>query len=153
MTNSSVKEVQQKIFGTGVVESKATQEVERSGSPQTPTASPVGQGTGLTLIIPTPKPVPSPLPRKPTSDQSPKAAIAGSRGETGEEDAVTGAEVEEYGDKEESSVPFRTRLAQKLGPEYEGAERYRLQQDDKKENHWKRWGPYLSDRQWVSLPS
>ncbi|EKM74956.1 hypothetical protein AGABI1DRAFT_80479 [Agaricus bisporus var. burnettii JB137-S8] len=151
MTNSSVKEVQQKIFGTGVVESKATQEVERSGSPQTPTASPVGQGTGLTLIIPTPKPVPSPLPRKPTSDQSPKAAIAGSRGETGEEDAVTGAEVEEYGDKEESSVPFRTRLAQKLGPEYEGAERYRLQQDDKKENHWKRWGPYLSDRQWATV--
>ena len=59
-------------------------------------------------------------------------------------------------DREESDAttpslqPFRERLAEKLGGEYKGAEKYRLEQDDKREKHWKRWGPYLSDRQWVS---
>ena len=50
------------------------------------------------------------------------------------------------------STPFRQRLAQRLGSEYNGAERHRLGQDCDKELHWKRWGPYLSDRQWVSAP-
>ena len=44
---------------------------------------------------------------------------------------------------------YRERLAKKLGVEYKGAERHRLEQDDNREKHWKRWGPYLSDRQWV----
>jgi hypothetical protein len=45
---------------------------------------------------------------------------------------------------------FRERLAQQLGDKYKGAEKYRLDQDDARKKHWKRWGPYLSDRQWVS---
>ncbi|KNZ80267.1 hypothetical protein J132_06693 [Termitomyces sp. J132] len=45
----------------------------------------------------------------------------------------------------------RQQLAQKLGGEYQGAEKYRLLQDDKREKHWKRWGPYLSDRQWATV--
>ena len=44
---------------------------------------------------------------------------------------------------------FRQRLVDSLGPDYHGAERFRLDQDGRKERHWKRWGPYLSDRQWV----
>lgn len=44
---------------------------------------------------------------------------------------------------------FRERLIHRLGEEYNGAERYRLAQDARKDLHWKRWGPYLSDRQWV----
>ena len=47
------------------------------------------------------------------------------------------------------SRPFRHRLAEKLKNEYKGAERYRLDQDRERELHWKRWGPYVSDRQWV----
>jgi len=47
---------------------------------------------------------------------------------------------------------YRERLAKKLGADYNGVERYRLEQDDKREKHWKRWGPYLSDRQWVNTP-
>ncbi|KAI0702938.1 Six-hairpin glycosidase-like protein [Cerioporus squamosus] len=47
--------------------------------------------------------------------------------------------------------PFRVRLADKLGPDYQGTERFRLEQDDKRERHWKRWGPYLSDRQWATV--
>lgn len=48
------------------------------------------------------------------------------------------------------SRSFRERLVEAVGPDYHGAERYRLVQDDTKQLHWKRWGPYLSDRQWVS---
>ena len=56
--------------------------------------------------------------------------------------------------KEGSGTPEETRsyiqrLIEKLGHNYKGVERYRLQQDEKKERHWKRWGPYLSERQWV----
>lgn len=29
-------------------------------------------------------------------------------------------------------------------------EEKRLDEDLKKENYWRRWGPYLSERQWVS---
>ncbi|KAH9935381.1 Six-hairpin glycosidase-like protein [Fomitopsis serialis] len=46
---------------------------------------------------------------------------------------------------------FRTRLVDQLRDEYKGAERYRLEQDRKRELHWKRWGPYLSDRQWATV--
>ena len=45
--------------------------------------------------------------------------------------------------------PYRERLAEQLGDEYKGAEKYRLREDDERKKHWKRWGPYLSDRQWV----
>ena len=49
------------------------------------------------------------------------------------------------------TIPYRDRLLRRIGNEYRGAERYRLETDRKKEVHWKRWGPYLSDRQWVRL--
>jgi hypothetical protein len=51
---------------------------------------------------------------------------------------------------EEETKSYRERLEEKLGAKYKGVERYRLVQDENKERHWKRWGPYLSDRQWVS---
>ncbi|KAH7888809.1 Six-hairpin glycosidase-like protein [Phlebopus sp. FC_14] len=45
----------------------------------------------------------------------------------------------------------RQRLSESLGTDYRGAEKFRLQQDEKRERHWKRWGPYLSDRQWATV--
>jgi hypothetical protein len=45
---------------------------------------------------------------------------------------------------------YRQRLSELLGVDYHGVEKYRLLQDENRERHWKRWGPYLSDRQWVS---
>lgn len=54
-----------------------------------------------------------------------------------------------HGDTIQTS--YRQRLSEKLGVDYQGVERYRLQQDDARLRHWKRWGPYLSDRQWVSM--
>lgn len=159
MASSGVKKVQQKIFGTGVDEGKDSQgdERPRSTTPQgsstlvTVGSTGGGQGPGLTVVIPKPKASPAPPPRKNTSDPSPKV---GERYAGGEEDADADvdADGEEYAreDVQEAGIPFRQRLAEKLGVEYKGAERYRLQQDDKREKHWKRWGPYLSDRQWVS---
>lgn len=51
---------------------------------------------------------------------------------------------------DKSNGTFRQRILEKLGAEYHSAERYRLLQDDDRSKHWKRWGPYLSERQWVS---
>ncbi|KAF9227458.1 hypothetical protein BS17DRAFT_466442 [Gyrodon lividus] len=54
---------------------------------------------------------------------------------------------------EDDAVPnnYRQRLSDRLGADYQGAERYRLQQDEARQRHWKRWGPYLSDRQWATV--
>ncbi|KAI6046180.1 Six-hairpin glycosidase-like protein [Pisolithus marmoratus] len=52
------------------------------------------------------------------------------------------------------SVPaksYRQKLSQLLGSAYRGTEKYRLEQDARHERHWKRWGPYLSDRQWATV--
>jgi hypothetical protein len=92
-----------------------------------------GDSGGLTINIPkAQKPPPTPVPppksaAKPIIDSGPKTP------------------------EDRDTQTYRQRLAQKLGGEYEGAEKYRLLQDGKKERHWKRWGPYLSDRQWVRL--
>ncbi|KAF5385960.1 hypothetical protein D9615_002643 [Tricholomella constricta] len=80
----------------------------------------------LTIEIPKPPPIPTPPPKLgKSSDSSPKDT----------------AEAQTH----------RQRLAQQLGGEYQGAEKYRLFQDGKKDKHWKRWGPYLSDRQWATV--
>jgi len=153
MATSGVKKVQRKIFGTGMMEATtADSQVNESARCAIPDeaddddgecgSANLNQGPGLTLIIPKPK-MPGPalpnLPKKPTSDQSPKI------------DDVNGGDDAEEGEEVAENVPFRQRLAERLGKEYKGAERYRLIQDDKREKHWKRWGPYLSDRQWVGF--
>lgn len=85
---------------------------------------------GLTINIPKPPPTPTPPPKNAKQpDASPRNA----------EDAEPRS--------------YRERLAQKLGGDYKGAEKYRLQQDEARDKHWKRWGPYLSDRQWVGTTS
>lgn len=35
--------------------------------------------------------------------------------------------------------------------EFETEEVHRLRQDDRREKNWKRWGPYLSERQWGTV--
>lgn len=45
---------------------------------------------------------------------------------------------------------YRERMIEHLGHRYIGVEKFRLQQDEDRERHWKRWGPYVSERQWVS---
>ena len=83
----------------------------------------------LTIQIPKPPPTqPAPPKKADSSPRSPRAEPA-----------------------QRPDKCYRERLVQKLGPNYHGAERHRLVQDASKELHWKRWGPYVSDRQWVSL--
>ena len=87
-----------------------------------------GKEPGLSIDIPKPAENPIKPPPKMTKGSSPSPA-------NGQEMPKTGS--------------FRERLAQQLGDNYKGAERYRLDQDEARKKHWKRWGPYLSDRQWV----
>ncbi|ESK97413.1 glycoside hydrolase family 63 protein [Moniliophthora roreri MCA 2997] len=125
MASDAVKRVQEKIFG------KSTPAESIDGLPYTDRSEPP-----LKIDIPKPPPPtasPIPPPKAPKqSDQSPAAGEAAA------------APVEDI-------PPWRVRLASKLGAEYKGAERYRLDQDEKRERHWKRWGPYLSDRQWATV--
>lgn len=97
--------------------------------------SDVRASPGLAIHIPKPPsrsqtPVPKPPPKlqKNLSDGSPKV-----------KDTAEGR----------TPRPYRDRLFEKLGGEYHGVEKYRLVQDENRERHWKKWGPYLSERQWV----
>ena len=60
---------------------------------------------------------------------------------------------ERAGDEETVPKKYRERVAAELKSEYESTERHRLLQDERKERHWKRWGPYLAERQWVRFLS
>lgn len=51
----------------------------------------------------------------------------------------------------EERPTYRQQLLNKLGTHYSSVEEYRLDQDREKERHWKRWGPYLSERQWATV--
>lgn len=48
-------------------------------------------------------------------------------------------------------VSYRQRVLNKLGTQYSSVEEHRLDQDRARERHWKRWGPYLSERQWATV--
>ena len=118
MASSSVKRVQEKLFGRKQIHDDTSQDI--GVDPPTP----------LTINTLTPQAYPA---RK-AADSSPiRDAAENTFTQT------TGA----------TQRPYRERLAQRLGDEYSGAEKYRLREDDERKKHWKRWGPYLSDRQWV----
>jgi hypothetical protein len=123
MTSSSVKKVQDKLFGRT----------------QTPGDTAL-QGTGgvdppsLTINIPKPEATPTVYPARKNTDSSPKQ-------DAGEDTFIQATE--------SIRRPYRERLAQQVGDDYNGAEKYRLREDDERKKHWKKWGPYLSDRQWV----
>jgi hypothetical protein len=55
---------------------------------------------------------------------------------------------------EATQHPFRTPASKEtdgLFDEWQSVEEKRLDEDGRKERHWKRWGPYVSERQWVRL--
>ncbi|GJJ06512.1 hypothetical protein Clacol_000704 [Clathrus columnatus] len=54
-------------------------------------------------------------------------------------------------EEERSYDTYREKVLDLLRTEYEGVEKYRLSQDAAREKHWKRWGPYLSERQWATV--
>ncbi|KAF5325978.1 hypothetical protein D9611_000442 [Ephemerocybe angulata] len=129
MASDAVKKVQERIFGGGGRPAPLSTEDPAIDGIPFPTDTPREIPTPLTINIPkpaTPKQQ-APPPRKTATDQSPKNT--------------------------DEHVPraYRLRLAEELGDDYHGAERHRLEQDNKREKHWKRWGPYLSDRQWATV--
>ena len=122
---SRAEQIRGKLFGAGKPKANNDKSADE----------PIARSTSevpLSIHIPKPDPPavqPAPPPRKEKeskSDSSPKPEV-------------------------ERPKTFRQRLVEELGPDYHGAERHRLVQDDKKDLHWKRWGPYVSDRQWVSF--
>ncbi|KDQ21556.1 hypothetical protein BOTBODRAFT_25994 [Botryobasidium botryosum FD-172 SS1] len=52
---------------------------------------------------------------------------------------------------EEEYATYRERLISIQGSDYTSVEQYRLEQDGRKDRHWKRWGPYLAERQWATV--
>ncbi|KAH7875369.1 glycoside hydrolase family 63 protein [Lentinula edodes] len=122
MASDAVKKVQQKLFRGGNISND-------DGLPRSEPA--------LTINIPavpsTPKP-PAAAPPKSTkvSDPSPDDDELDAR-------------------QQQDDRSYRERLASRIGADYKGVERYRLEQDERRERHWKRWGPYLSDRQWATV--
>lgn len=121
MATGSVKKVQDKLFGRN-----QTPHSENSLQPVTP----------LTINIPKPQPtgtLATAYPARKATDSSPN------------QDPTENT----FTQPTEERRLYRERLAEQLGDEYKGAEKHRLREDDERKKHWKRWGPYLSDRQWV----
>lgn len=105
-----------------------------SSSIDTLRPSPSPSDPRLTINIPKPTPSPSLVQHKKQVNETPK--VSRSAG------------------VESNPKNYRDRLTTQLESEYESVERHRLAQDERRERHWKRWGPYLSERQWVrDLPS
>ncbi|KAF8658306.1 hypothetical protein AX16_002076 [Volvariella volvacea WC 439] len=132
MTSEAVKKVQEKLFRSGgsTPPILAGQEREQHEGPALPPS--------LTINIP--KPPSAVAPAAP-----PKLGInAKTSGESSPNVGRNQDENLEY-------TSYRERLLAKLKDDYKGVERYRLQQDAARERHWKRWGPYLSDRQWATV--
>lgn len=55
------------------------------------------------------------------------------------------------GGQEAPRASLRDRLLASMGPRYTSVEEFRLDQSDRYEKHWKRWGPYVSERQWGTV--
>lgn len=123
---SAARKVQERIFGKSASPNASSEEQQPFPTSQERIDTPT-----LSINIPNTQTTPTQPPRK----------NAESPGQDRDEPDATTPPVQ----------PFRERLVQKLGSEYKGAEKYRLEQSDKREKHWKKWGPYLSDRQWVRI--
>ncbi|KAJ9110908.1 hypothetical protein QFC19_001417 [Naganishia cerealis] len=48
-------------------------------------------------------------------------------------------------------MTLRDKLMKSMGPRYTSVEEFRLDQVEHYEKHWRRWGPYLSERQWGTV--
>lgn len=121
---ASAKKLQHKIFGTP--------------SSSIDTLRPSPSDPRLTINIPKGKPAPSPSLVQPKKQVNETPKVSRSAGV----------------DVQPTPKNYRDRLTTQLDSEYESVERHRLAQDERRDRHWKRWGPYLSERQWVhNLPS
>lgn len=126
---STAKNIQAKVFGG------------QDATPP-PNSSSSGEIPALSIQIPRPPPFKLPTKKQSQSTMSPPSKK--------KEKEANGAP--DVGAVRQDET-FKARLLKKLGTRYDGVERYRLEQSENKEKHWKRWGPYLSERQWVRSTS
>lgn len=120
----SVKNIQAKVFGGQDLSNGSAATSQPSDGPQ------------LSISIPKPPSFKSTPPKPPPqNEQRVPLKHKASNGDIGRKSEGT----------------YREHLLKKLGTKYDGVERYRLEQDEEKKKHWKRWGPYLSERQWVRI--
>ncbi|WVQ99883.1 hypothetical protein IAU59_007026 [Kwoniella sp. CBS 9459] len=156
---SSAKKLQNKIFGPGVAASSSpgSEQAPAEGSPNgSGTATPVSAGEQLKINIPTPQ-APSGekrekenLPKRPSLQQhdatpAPEMTAASPHPKDG------GSDTDTPGTLGQERVSLRERLQRSLGPRYRSVEEHRLDQSDRYDVHWKRWGPYVSERQWGTV--
>jgi len=144
---SAAKKLQSKIFGAGSQPSQSGENGE--------TTPPSGGDGPLKINIPPPamqggeKREKENLPKRPTLQQEaapPPETLSSPHPNTG-----TGSDTDTPGTLGQETRPLRERLMQSLGPRYRSVEEYRLDQSDRYETHWKRWGPYVSERQWGTV--
>ncbi|KAL7423491.1 hypothetical protein Q5752_001071 [Cryptotrichosporon argae] len=141
----SAKNLKNKLFGAQT----SKEDVDSPGSgAATPTTTEAG--APLKINIPPPAGMPQQprekevLPKRPQqSDATPPA------GDTTSPHPGTNSDTDTP--KVEENKSYRERLLAQLGPRYRSVEEYRLDQSDRYEVHWKRWGPYLSERQWGTV--
>ena len=126
---STAKNIQAKVFGS-------QDSVAQAATVPPPNSTSSGEQPVLSIQIPKPPPLKLPGKKQSQSTESPPT--------TQKQKEVNGAS----GVVRKDST-LRERLLKKLGTRYDGVERYRLEEDEQREKHWKRWGPYLSERQWV----
>ncbi|KIJ49437.1 hypothetical protein M422DRAFT_65944 [Sphaerobolus stellatus SS14] len=119
----------------GRIHAKTTTAQKRTASPM---ANP-----DLTLNIPKPVDASQPSPLRPKLNRN----ANGNSSLPPSLDPIPQVEKQE----EEEFETYREKVLDLLGPDYEGVEKYRLVQDEAHDRHWKRWGPYLSERQWATV--
>ncbi|WWC90864.1 uncharacterized protein L201_005801 [Kwoniella dendrophila CBS 6074] len=152
---SSAKKLQSKIFGQGV-----------GGGDSSPSAdSPSGSGTAtptnsgaeqLKINIPPPthsqpgeKREKENLPKRPSLQSHDAPAPPELSGSPQPRDG--GSDTDTPGTIGQEQKSLRERLQRSMGPRYRSVEEHRLDQSDRYEVHWKRWGPYVSERQWGTV--
>lgn len=131
---STVQKIQDRLFGKSIA--VQNDNIDNNLQQQQPFP------TGSTERVDLPTPLTIDIPKDSTTSNSVPQRKNNDNQDSGDENDGLNAATPPL-------QPYRERLAEKLGDKYKGAEKYRLEQDQNREKHWKRWGPYLSDRQWV----
>ncbi|RXK38115.1 cytoplasmic protein [Tremella mesenterica] len=147
---STAKMLQSKLFGAAgtVASTLSGDETPTSASPNPNTAS----NPELRIDIPPPTGAPvrekDNLPKKAVDDTpQPPQTNSPHPSNDGSDTNTPHSQTPKNG----LDRPLRERLQQNLGPRYRSVEEYRLDQSDRYDVHWKRWGPYLSERQWGTV--
>ena len=133
-----------------------TPQQQQSGKVQTPPAQPKAPQvtTGAATAQPQAKVVVSVSsgggsavqPTKSPPAKQPAAAPAAAPANT-----TAAKVVDKAARKAKGAKGFFKRAPTIVGIRATAAEAWRLQEDEKREKNWKRWGPYLSERQWATV--